>query len=373
VGRPFAGKFWRLVVVAAVSAAVIGASSALPATSAAPRVTVFGDSAAEVLDYVPDAKQYLAQGLDVNWQLRVCRRLVELSCPYMGVRPPTVLDVVHAAANGSLGSIAVIDVGYNDYVDQYQNDMETLLKALAAKGVEHVIWTTMHEVRQDYRSINATIRAEAARWPQIVVADWNAASQGQDWFNSDGIHLNSAGGWGLVHLLRPLVLAACADPCQPPPVKAASRSYVIRAGASSIQVGPYSVLKRALRGTYAQATAAFGRATSCRLAPGKKSRATWSTLGLAMQFIVAHGSLCSASTGMLVQTLTATGPHWKTSDGLAVGDSLAKLERLYPAATPHPGGYWLAKLDRGADHALLAAVVRGRRVAEFTLGVRTDS
>jgi hypothetical protein len=374
VGRSFAGKIWRLVVVSAVSAAVVGASSALPATNAAaPRVTIFGDSAAEVLDYVPDAKQYLAQGLDVNWQLRVCRRLVELSCPYLGVRPPTVLDVVHAAANGSLGSIAVIDVGYNDYVDQYQNDMEALLKALVSKGVEHVIWTTMHEVRQDYRSINATIRAEAARWPQIVVADWNAASQGQDWFNSDGIHLNSAGAWGLAHLLRPLVLAACADPCQPPPAATARPSYVIRAGATSVQVGPYSVLQRALRGTYAQATAAFGRATSCRLAPGKKSRATWSTLGLAMQFIVAHGSLCSTSTGMVVQTLTATGPRWTTSGGLTIGDSLSKLDRLYPDATRHPGGYWLAKLDGGVDHALLTAVVRGGRVAEFTLAVRTDS
>ena len=61
---------------------------------------MFGDSAAEVLDYVPDAKQYLAQGLDMNWQLKVCRRLVELSCPYQGLRPPTVLDVVRAARPG---------------------------------------------------------------------------------------------------------------------------------------------------------------------------------------------------------------------------------------------------------------------------------
>ena len=373
VGRSFAGAFWRLVAVVALVAALAGASSALPATPASPTVTMFGDSAAEVLDYVPDAKQYLAQGLDLNWQLKVCRRLVQLSCPYLGVRPPTVLDVVRGAPNGSLGSIAIVDVGYNDYVDQYQNDMETVMKALVAKGVEHVIWATMHEVRQDYRSINATIRAEAARWPQIVVADWNAASQGQAWFNSDGIHLNSGGAWGLVHLLRPLVLAACADPCQPPPVKTQPRTYVIRTSASSIQVGPYSVLNSAARGTYAQATASFGRATSCRLAPGKKSRATWSPLGLAMQFIVARGSLCSTSTAMLVQTLTLTGARWKTSNGLAVGDPVAKLEQLYPAVTPHPGQNRLARLDRGAEHALLSAVVHGGTVTGFSLAVRTAS
>ena len=58
---------------------------------------------AEVLDYATDAKQYLGQGLDVHWQLKVCRRLVQLSCPYQGVRPPTVLDVVQASAKGDLG------------------------------------------------------------------------------------------------------------------------------------------------------------------------------------------------------------------------------------------------------------------------------
>ncbi len=76
---------------------------------------------------------------------------------------------------------------------------------------------------------------------------------------------------------------------------------------------------------------------------------------------------------MLVQTLTATGPLWKTADGLTVGDSVAKLDRLYPDATRHPGGDWLTKIDRRTDHALLTAVVRGGRVAEFSLAVRTVS
>jgi hypothetical protein len=374
VGRSFAGKLWRLVAVAAlIAAAAVEASSALPASGqAAPRVTIFGDSSAEVLDSVPDARQYLAQGLDVNWQLRVCRRLVELSCPYMGVRPPTVLDVLHSTPPADLGSIVVIDVGYNDYVDQYQNDMETLMKTLVAKGVQHVIWTTMHEVRQDYRSINATIRAEAATWPQIVIADWNAYSQGQEWFNSDGIHLNSGGAWGLAHLLRPLVLSACGDPCQPPPVaKAPTKSYVIRATATTIRIGSFTAFSPSARGTYAQATAAFGQATSCRLAPGKKSKTTWSSIDLAMQFIVAKGSICSPSTLMFVQTLTVSGSAWKTSNGLAVGDPVSKLRRLYPASPGHVGADVLVRIDRSTSHALLSAVVHGGKVTGFSLAVRT--
>jgi hypothetical protein len=373
VGRSIAGSVSRLLAAGVMAGVALGAAAALPATRAAPRVTMFGDSAAEVLDYVTDAKQYLSQGLDVNWELKVCRRLVQLSCPYQGVRPPTVLDVVQASAPGAIGRIAVVDVGYNDYVDQYQNDMETVIKALIGNGVEHVIWTTMHEVREDYRNINATIRAEAAKWPQVVIADWNAASQGQDWFNSDGIHLNSAGAWGLARLVRPLILSACGDPCQPPPAPAATPSFVIRATAAAIRVGSYTVWKPSLRGTYAQATAAFGRATTCRLLAGKKSRASWPSLGLVMQFIAARGSVCETSTGALLQTLTATGARWKTSNGLAVGDPVSKLELLYPNAAAHPGSYWLVKDDRARNHALFTAVVRGGRVASFSLAVRVES
>ncbi len=374
MGRSFAGKLWRFFAVAALTGAVaVEASSALSASwQAPPRVTMFGDSSAEVLDSVSDAKQFLAQGLDVNWQLRVCRRLVELSCPYMGVRPPTVLDVLHSTPNAQLGSIVVIDVGYNDYVDQYQSDMETIMSTLVAKGVDHVIWTTMHEVRQDYRSINATIRSEATRWPQITIADWNAYSQGQQWFNSDGIHLNSAGAWGLAHLLRPVVLAACGDPCQPPPVaKAASKSYVIRTSASTVRIGSFTVWSPSARGTYAQATASFGEATSCRLAAGKKSKATWSSIGLAMQFIVAKGSICSPAGSMLVQTLAVAGPEWKLANGLAVGDPVAKLRRLYPSAAAGSGSDVLVRIDRSTGHAQLSATVRGGKVTGFSLAVRT--
>jgi hypothetical protein len=371
VGRVSAGTFARLLTAAVVVATALGAAAAWPATRTAPtRVTIFGDSAAEVLDYVADAKAYLGAGLDVNWQLRVCRRLVQLSCPYEGVRPPTVNDVIQSTPNGGLGPIVVVDVGYNDYVDQYQSDMETVVKGLLAKGVQHIIWTTMHEVRTDYKSINATIRAEAAKWPQITIADWNAASQGQAWFNDDGIHLNSAGAWGLARLLRPAIVAACGDPCQPPPVGTAPHSYVINAGPAGVRIGPFLLWKPQTRGTYAQATIAFGRASTCRVLPGQKSRATWPSIGLTLQFIGVQGSVCTTSTAMQLQTLTATGLHWKTSKGLAIGDPLAKLRQRYPSAIAHPKTYWLVKLDHGTNHVLFSAAVRGGHVAAFSLVLR---
>lgn len=369
VGRLSLG-FVGVLTAAVVVATALATASAEPASRTAPtRVTIFGDSAAEVLDYVADAKQYLATGLDVNWQLKVCRRLVQLSCPYQGVRPPTVLDVVQATTDGGLGSIVVVDVGYNDYVDQYQNDMETVLKALIAKGVDHVIWTTMHEVRQDYRSINATIRAEAAKWPQVTVADWNAASQGQDWFNPDGIHLNSAGAWGLARLLRPLILAACGDPCNPPATHSVPHAYAITATATTIRIGPFVAWRPPTRGTYAQAVAAFGPATTCRVLAARKSRAIWSPIGLTIQFIGAR-TTCATSNAAQLQTLSATGAAWRTSKGLAIGDPLSKLERLYPAATGHARTWSLVKLDRGTNHAVLTASVRAGRVTGLSVAVR---
>ena len=122
-----------------------------------------------------------------------------------------------------------------------------------------------------------------------------------------------------------------------------------------------------------RSTAAFGRATTCRLLAGKKSRASWGLLGLAMQFIAARGTVCTTSTGALLQTLTVTGARWKTSNGLAVGDAVSKLELLYPNSTAHPGSYWLVKDDRAGNHALFTAVVRGGRVAAFSLAVRVES
>jgi len=370
VGRLSFGMLARVLTAAVVAATALGATSALSANKDSARVTIFGDSAAEVLDYVTDAKQYLGTGLDVNWELKVCRRLVQVSCPYQGVRPPTVLDVIQSSSNGALGSIAVIDVGYNDYVDQYQSDMEAVIKALAAKGVQHVIWVTMHEVRQDYRSINATIRAEAAKWPQVTIADWNAAAQGQNWFNSDGIHLNDSGAWGLARLLRPMILAACGDPCHPPPGPATPRTYAITATVGAVRIGPFVAWKPPARGTYAQASSVFGRATSCRVLPGKKSRATWSSIGLSIQFIGGQG-LCQSANGAQLQVLTATGPRWRTSKGLAVGDPLTKLERLYPTAKASRRTYLLAKLDRGTSHAVLDATLRAGRVAGLSLAVRS--
>lgn len=218
-----------LVFVVLVSSLVVlpvSASGSERAALSGPRVTMFGDSVAESLAYVPEARQFLADGVDMQLHLASCRRLASPSCPYMGSRPPSVLDIVQSSTPAQLGRIVVVDVGYNEPAVNYEGGMAVVTQALVNKGVEHVIWVTMREQTDEYRRINRVIREQAPRWPAVQIADWEAASRGKDWFNPDGLHLNADGAVGLATLLRPFVLSACAAACESttPPTGEAPRN-----------------------------------------------------------------------------------------------------------------------------------------------------
>ena len=104
-----------------------------------------------------------------------------------------MLDIVKASSLSQLGNIVIVAVGYNDPANNYETDMAQVAIALVDLGVAHVIWLTLREQTDDYRQINATIRDQARRWPQVQIADWEKASRGKDWFNEDGLHLNADG------------------------------------------------------------------------------------------------------------------------------------------------------------------------------------
>jgi hypothetical protein len=185
---------------------------------------MFGDSVADSLNYVREARELLAEGIDLRLELSPCRKLVPVGCAYQGARPPSVLDIVKSSSLAQLGNIVVVAVGYNDPANNYETDMAQVAIALADKGVGHIVWVTVRERNEDYRSINATIRAQAPRWPQLQVADWEAASRGKDWFNPDGLHLNASGALGLATLLRAYVLADCGSACLTPAAEAPRNS-----------------------------------------------------------------------------------------------------------------------------------------------------
>jgi hypothetical protein len=168
-------------------------------------VTLIGDSITASFDYVPTARRYLGKGLDLRSDAVVCRRLVAASCVFQGSTPPTALEVIGAQGR-ALGSVVVINVGYNDWAAVY--DVDKVMRSLKAVGVRTAIWVTLRETTSNYAQNNARIRAAARRWRKsVVVADWNAYSRGKPWFREDGLHLTPAGALGLARLLRPLVVA----------------------------------------------------------------------------------------------------------------------------------------------------------------------
>jgi hypothetical protein len=172
------------------------------------RVTVIGDSVAASLDYAPaGAVAALVKGLDVQLDLRVCRRLATAGCPYHGAVPSSALDVVRADGT-ALGPVLVVAVGYNDDPRTYPQDMTTLVRAALARGVRTIVWLTLHESKPIFVRTNAAIRAGAKRWPEIEVADFGAWSNGKPWFRSDGLHLNPDGAAALATFLRPYLLRA---------------------------------------------------------------------------------------------------------------------------------------------------------------------
>jgi hypothetical protein len=84
------------------------------------------------------------------------------------------------------------------------------MRAALAQGASGVVWVTLRETRDIYRWTNVAIKTAAKRWPQLVVAEWNAYSSGKPWFGDDGLHLTPTGATALASFLRPFVWKAAA-------------------------------------------------------------------------------------------------------------------------------------------------------------------
>ena len=197
-----------LAVAFALSLAAAG--SAAPGSSGVP-VTFVGDSVPASITHVPAAQAQLRRGLRVRLDLRVCRRLVQPSCSFQGSAPPTALQAVQAYGR-ALGKVLVVDVGYNEGAEGYRRGIDRVMRSALEQGARGVVWVTLRETRPVYHGTNLAIRSAAGRWPQLVVADWNAYSSGKRWFGDDGLHLTSTGARALVSFLRPYVLEAARVP-----------------------------------------------------------------------------------------------------------------------------------------------------------------
>jgi len=206
-----------LALALAVTAAVLACAASAPAQPSAPaktRVTVIGDSIVTGVMYTPQARALLGQNVDLRFLAAVCRRLVQASCWYKGTRPQTALELIQGGST-SLGDTVIVESGYNEYLDQYPSDLDTVMRALAAAGVQRVLWVTLREERQSYAAMNAQIRSWAQGQGMAIASRWNAASRNKPWFVGDGLHLGYDGAMGMARLLRKYVVTyACSGLCR---------------------------------------------------------------------------------------------------------------------------------------------------------------
>jgi len=239
---------FRAACVAALAALTL-AAAADGGSSAATRVTVFGDSAATSMAYDPSARRTLGRGIDLRLELAACRRVGDASCPYDGVRLPNVID--RATQLGSeLGPVVVVIVGYNDYEANYADNIEQALATFRKAGVTRVLWATLHESRSDYAAMNEMIRDAGRRHPEMTVLDWNAVSRDNPgWFQPDGIHLTATGAEGMARMVNDALVDLGISPKPAAPPARRLLAIASRALPSGRHGQAYTALLRATGGT----------------------------------------------------------------------------------------------------------------------------
>ncbi len=173
--------------------------SAAPAPD--PHVLLIGDSIATGMLWYPPAVTVVQRNLAFEWQVAVCRTLTGESCPFLGARAPTALDLIDSRP--SVPPWVVLEMGYNDAPDTFASAVDQTISALLAKGAKHILWLTLRAARDPYPELNETLAEAAAAHPQVELVDWNAYSTGRTaWFQNDGVHLTSAGGVAMAHLVH---------------------------------------------------------------------------------------------------------------------------------------------------------------------------
>jgi hypothetical protein len=252
----------RGVVVSMLVALALasGVSGAQAGARELPHVTLIGDSVADAIPGDDRAVAILRQGIDLDLEVAPCRRVDQDSCPIGGVRPPNVVQLVKAMGS-KLGPNVVVAVGYNDFEDQYAQNIENALAAMKTAGVKHVWWLTLRAAHHPYINMNDDIVAAAKNHPEMSVIDWNVYSRSHpDWFQDDGLHLLAPGSEQMATLIHSTLVddGVALKPVQVKTAALAAARHAKAYGARLVAVNglaPYrwSLLARAPKGLHLEA------------------------------------------------------------------------------------------------------------------------
>ncbi len=106
---------------------------------------------------------------------------------------PAGLDVLRARRS-EIGQVVVIQMGDNYLGNEstFRSGIDQAMSILS--GVRWVVFVTVFEFQPDRAEVNNELRAAAARYPNIRLADWNAYEQAHPGHtSSDGLHLKPSG------------------------------------------------------------------------------------------------------------------------------------------------------------------------------------
>jgi len=168
--------------VAGVAAFVVVGMLSVGATAASwdqakpQQVTLIGDSVADAIAQTSTAVAEAGREVSLDLQVAPCRRVNGQSCPYNGVRPPNVIQLVQSLGP-SLGPNVVVAVGYNDSESTFAQDVASALSALEDAGAKRIFWLTLRAARHPYLTMNAALEAAAADHPDLTIVDWNVYSR----------------------------------------------------------------------------------------------------------------------------------------------------------------------------------------------------
>jgi hypothetical protein len=250
----------RGALMAFVVAVVFGAGPAQAGSRDVQHVTLIGDSVADAIGNTTSAVGIVKQGVNLDLEVAPCRRVEGEGCPVNGVRPPSVVQLANSMG-GQLGANVVVSVGYNDFEDQYAQNIEDALDAFKAAGVKHVWWLTLRAAHHGYLTMNDNIEVAAQHHPELTVIDWNVYSRSHpDWFQSDGLHLLQGGANAMATLIHKTLIddQVALKPVQvsttalPPAHRGKLYAVKLRA---TLGLAPYrwSLLERAPKGIHLEA------------------------------------------------------------------------------------------------------------------------
>jgi hypothetical protein len=247
----------RWVLAFFVVALALSGASAHAGARDVQHVTLIGDSVADAIGNTNSAIGIVKQGVDLDVEVAACRRVEGEGCWVEGVRPPSVVQLAKSMGT-KLGPNVVVSVGYNDFEDQYAQNIEDALGAFKAAGVKHVWWLTLRAAHHGYVNMNDDIEAAAKQHPELSVIDWNVYSRSHlDWFQGDGIHLVLDGANAMATLIHKTLVedAVALKPAQIAtsalPAARRGKPYAARLRAT-LGLAPYrwSLLARAPQGLH---------------------------------------------------------------------------------------------------------------------------